>query len=158
MSDDIQPDILPPAPVNDVENVDPDDVLRYTQTVRRTVIQDLTKHGIPVADETRMGYLNDMLAGLDRVAISQKRIKVEEKTNDKALAIANAVVEGILRTPGVANLRKVEGGRVIDQVPTLDDRIVPAPELVPGETEVGALPDNLENFQRRMAAKEVSND
>lgn len=122
-----------------------DEVLDYTQKVRRGVVKDLLKNGMVPGDNSDRTLLMNMLDGLDRQAVNLKRIKAEEKAAT-GMSEATALVAQLLKEAGRTRL---DTGDVVDAevrvVPSLGDDI-PRPDLVPGEMEISPRQTNYEEF------------
>jgi hypothetical protein len=122
-----------------------DEVLDFTQKVRRGVIKDLLKNGMVPGDNSDRSLLTSMLDGLDRQAVGIKRIKAEEKAAS-GMSEASALAAQLLKEAGRT---RIGGDDVVDvpvrEVPTLGDD-VPRPQLVPGETDISPRQSNYEEF------------
>jgi len=118
-----------------------DEVLKYTQGVRKELVKDLTFGGMPTAEENRK-LLLATLKDMDSNALGNKKIKVEEKVG-MSQANANALVAEVLRVVGNGDAFVIEGSA--RTAPSLPDTIG-LPNLVPGETDINAKPISYENF------------
>lgn len=125
--------------------------LLYTQKIRRGYIDEAVRGNVLQTGERGdkalvLQALNDM----DRQALTNKRIKADE-TNGAATAQAANIVASMLERMGSSAMR--EPVPVVGVVsPSLPDSI-PAPVLVPGETEVGAAPLTYKTFMSAQSAK-----
>lgn len=125
--------------------------LLYTQKIRRGYIDDAIKNNVLQTGERGdkalvLQTLNDM----DRQALTNKRIKADE-TNGAATAQAANIVASMLERMGNNAMR--ETAPITNTTsPSLPDSI-PAPVLVPGETEVGAAPLTYKTFMTAQNAK-----
>jgi hypothetical protein len=120
-----------------------DEVLDYTQRVRRTVVTELTKGGIP-GDNNDRALLVQALDGLDRQAMGVKRIKADEKSAS-GLSEASALVAQLLREAGRSRQNHDVIDVVVREAPTLGAD-VPRPQLVPGELDIAPRQMNYDEF------------
>lgn len=110
-----------------------DQVLAFTQGIRVKAIGTLTQRGAVPEENSDRNFLINMLDGLDRQALGNKRLKVDEQTNNGMVNAANLVAHLLNTVTGVKRLdNEVIEGHV---TPVLGNE-VPTPQLVPGETEV----------------------
>ena len=79
--------------------LDDDQVLDYTQVVRRNIVRTLTSKGYVPDDNSDRNMLMNALDGLDRAAISNKRIKVESKQADNDAAAASIIAKMLNLVP-----------------------------------------------------------
>lgn len=138
------------APADFVPMTD-DQALNYTQQIRRgfidAAIQEKVLHKGEVKEKALvMSVLSDM----DRTALTNKRIKVEEKSG-AINGSAALVVASMLARMGSNTLRE-EVPVAAKAPPSLPDTI-PAPELVPGETDTAAVPMNYNSFMEAQAKR-----
>lgn len=124
--------------------------LDYTQSMRKRVVGSLLKDGDAIpSDPKDKVIMLQALADMDRVSLGKKRISAD-KDNAASQAAAAAVIAQMLRDPRAAITGRVEGGRdVAPQLPSA----VETPQILPGELDIHARPDNYESFQRRTGAE-----
>jgi len=121
------------TPINSFEAMSEDQVLAYTQSKRRAIVEEITKEGAIPKDRSEATLLIQALDGMDRSALTQKRIKADEKASD-AMAGSAAIVAKLLNSIG--STRPADTVDVVArETPTLGDDI-PDPVLVPGETTI----------------------
>jgi len=143
-------------PINVPAKFESDDaVLDFTLDVRRTMVAEFTRGGLPINDKDQMVMLQETLRGLDSVAIGRKRIKVEEKSNADLNESRQAIAE-LLRQQAAHRQRGtlIEGETVPTAVIPVLDESIPRPTVVDGELEVGAKPMNYESFMQAQRAKD----
>lgn len=130
--------------------VDGDAVLLETLAMRRRVVAKLTQTKIPDADTEDIRVLDQMLSGMERIALGKMRIKVEEQANQTAEG-ASLLIGQLLTQVSTAQNPFVLAGdpNVIDVpsrvVPVLPET-VPPPQLVEGETATAAPQQSYESF------------
>lgn len=133
------------------EVVNDDQVLDYTQGIRRQLIGHLTKDGKMPADLKEQSMLLQTLDGMDRVALGRKRIKVEEKANNNQAAMAGLVAHMLTNVRRGRGLNAdgtpiaAAGSAPARSAPVLSDSI-PEPVLVPGETSAAPMRMSWEDF------------
>lgn len=129
---------------NDVQGMDEDQVLAYTQGKRRKIVEGVMKDNKIPQDRLEATLLIQALDGMDRAALTSKRIKADEKAAD-AMAGSAAVVANLLTSMG----KSKPADDIIDmparEVPLLGEDI-PPPSLVPGETEVAPKQMDFDSF------------
>lgn len=136
--------IHPPMPAVIVRESD-DDILARSHELRKRIVCTLTKDGtqIPVADPRQMQVLVQALDGMDRQALGNKRIKLEEqvnKTQEEAAGLIGALLQR------VTSQKPFEAIDVIArEAPTLPAS-VPPPRLVEGETATAAPQQDYDSF------------
>lgn len=114
------------------ESLSEDQVLAYTQHKRKAIVQELTKTGAVPEDNSSRNMLLQALDGMDRAALTSKRIKSEEKNGGMAGA-ASLVAALLTQVTG----KKLTSDIIDPNRPTpLLGQDVPPPQLVPGETEI----------------------
>lgn len=130
-----------------VETEDQD--LQFAQGVRKKLVGDLTKTGMPQDKESRM-ILLQALDGMDRSALGRKRIKVEEDAG-KNQAQFSGVIADLLRqqNPNAAVIASQASGAVSRPAPVLGSE-VPDPILVEGETSTANSQLTYDSFISKM--------
>lgn len=143
------PMVVPAEPMSD------DQALQYTQGLRKQIIGTLTKGGtqLPVADKNQMAIILQAADGLDRAALGNKRIKVEEQAN-KTQEEAAGIIGQLLQT--VTSQKPFEAidveSRPVREAPALPAD-VPPPTLVDGETATTAPQQDYASFMDAHAPK-----
>lgn len=114
-----------------IELITEDDVIQYTRSKRKDLVEELTKNGAP-KDKDEQHVLLSALDGLDRSALTRLKIKTEETNNKNQQNIA-ALMAKVLTSINPSETFVVEG--TCREIPILDERI-PDPILVAGETDL----------------------
>jgi hypothetical protein len=124
-----------------------DEVLARTRGVRLKIVSSLTKteNGFP-ADPDEAKLLIKALDGLDKQALTTKRMKVDEKIAAGAAASGKEIIAALLSK--VSHAYQGSGPTIIIEAPVLSLDEVPQPELLPGETELGTKQLNFETFMQ----------
>lgn len=118
--------------------------LLYTQKIRRGYIdQAIQGKVLQTGERGDKALLLQTLNDMDRAALTNKRIKADEK-NGAVTAQAASVVASMLERMSSGSLRQ-NTPTGVGPAPSLPDT-VPAPTLVPGETEVGAAGMTYKSF------------
>lgn len=123
-------------PVLDAASMTDDQVLRLTQGIRVNIVRELTKKaaangGLPGDMEDREALFKQ-LDGLDKLAISRKRIEADREQST-GVSQAVGLISQLLRQ---SKSHYGDLPDAADREPPRLDNSVPAPELVFGETEV----------------------
>lgn len=130
-----------------------DELLGFTQMMRKKLIDAITKHGEQMPDDPKLQYvLLTALTDIDRQAVNLKKIGAQERANE-ADRLAAAAITAMLnklggRHPFEQNIIDVE----IEEAPApaLDADGLPPLELAPGETDIGIESRNFEQFMAEM--------
>jgi hypothetical protein len=140
-------EVLPEVTAADVP--DEDQVLAYTHQQRKRIVKELTEKGVPVTDTKQMSILLGTLDGMDRQALSRKRMNADKEIA-KGQQDANAeLLASVLKNiPNVA--RPPEGTPISGEqaAPRLPDNIQ-AGTLVEGQTEKAPPQDTYQSFMAR---------
>lgn len=125
-----------------------DEILTHSHELRKRIVNKLTNNGtaIPVDDRAQMTALIQTLDGMDRQALGNKRIKVEEQAN-RTQEQAASTIASLLQAVTAQRPFEQAIPVVAREVPTLP-ATVPPPQLVEGETAVTAQQHDYDSFQR----------
>lgn len=115
-----------------------DEILAFTQGVRKQIIQKVVANGIPDDPKSQMVLL--AAAGdMDRQALTKKRLNNDNNNaaadREAQLAIASIYQQVGNRSPFEATAGNVLEGTV--RVVEVPEKLVPHLELVPGEMDIG---------------------
>lgn len=127
-----------------------DDILASAHDMRKRIVNKLTNNGtaIPVDDRAQLAALIQTLDGMDRQALGNKRIKVEEAAN-RTQEEAAGLISQLLQK--VTSQKPFEATDVVArEVPALPAS-VPAPTLVDGETATTAPQQDYDSFQAQFS-------
>jgi hypothetical protein len=142
-----------------------DEILAHSHELRKRIVKTITKDGtqIPVEDPRQMAALLQTLDGMDRQALGNKRIKVDEKANQTQEQAAGMIAQLLQKVtsqkPFELDVLDVEA-REVRAAPQLPAD-VPPPRLVEGETATVALQQDYDTFVAQtspMLSGERSND
>lgn len=128
--------------------LDDDQVLDYTQRMRRSIVAELTKSGVVPSENADRNMLMNALDGLDRAAINNKRIKVDSAAVEND-ALAASIIAKLLNQ---VQMPKRNDDDVID-VHGVDKSLpssIPEPLLVPYETEVNPQQLDYDSFMSKV--------
>lgn len=118
--------------------LDDDQVLAYTQSVRKNIVTELTKGKAFPQDKGEQILLMQALDGMDRAALTNKRIKSDEKTQNDVAGAASMIAQMLSQMGGMVQMPKVNDDNVVDVEPKMLTEEIPEPVLVPGETEINS--------------------
>lgn len=129
-----------PAP-----EIDTQESLAYTLDLRKRLIGDmLSEEGIPPKDTKDRAIFLQALDGIDRQALTVKRMSVDKGIGDKQ-AEAAAMMAALFADPRALR-QPTEGGRL--DVPELPEEIVPT-RVIPGELSYDHGTDTYDKFIER---------
>lgn len=131
-----------------VGDLNEEQVLARTRGVRLKIVDSLTKTASFPADPDDAKLLIKALDGLDKQALTTKRMKVDEAIAQGAAASGKEIIAALLSRVGHAYNAGGNGSMIIIEAPTLSLDEVPQPELLPGETEMGTKQLNFETFMQ----------
>lgn len=103
-------------------------LLERVQSIRTTIINDLTVDGIPSNKDDR-AFLLETMKDVDKSIMGKAKIKVADKTGEQNANSAKMIAEILSRHSARPN-------QVRNQLPVLDPSIV-ITDLVEGETTMG---------------------
>lgn len=138
-----------PAPVENTQPLGEDEVLDFTQRMRKGLVDDMTGNGTryPSDPKDRTHFLM-ALDGLDRQALSKKKIASDEKVADAdrlAASVINSVFAKFSKGDPFISQQPIEGE--FTRVPPRPDlNLLPAIEIVPGETDIGTSELTFDSF------------
>lgn len=125
----------------EIDVMDDDLVLSITQRRKLDLVNKMANEIHTKDFETINTYVN-VLNSLDRVALSNKKLKADERANDK-LANAATLVQAMLRNLNPSSKELPLSGNTgeFKELPDL-----PTPEIVPGEMLIGVEHLSKEQF------------
>lgn len=126
-------------------NMTEDEVLHYTQGIRKDLVDDIIKEGVPTDNETRYALLTT-LGDMDKQAMGNKKIAASLVGSESDRLVANALVMLGQQLQGKNPYEKDIGG----DIPTVDFTMLPSADLVPGEDEQGISSEKYDEFMGRM--------
>jgi len=144
--------------IANMEVLDDDQALAFTQKARRKIVSKILEKGEIPEDKGEQIMLLQALDGMDRAALGNKRIKADEKASD-ALGDSSALIAQML-TQMAGNVKLAKSEDIVDveakdiTAPALPDTI-PDPILVPGETTIGAPQLDYDSFMNSMNGREI---
>ena len=106
------------------------DILKRTQVIRNSLVTKLMRSGQVPDDINQQRMLLDVVNSMDKSTLQKAKVKAEDKSNENKEAKAKAVAQFLLEA------RKRQQTLPIVESAELPQS-VPAPELVPGETDIG---------------------
>lgn len=134
-----------------------DQVLAYTQGKRKFIVDTLLKDNKIPGDRAELTLLVQSLDGMDRAALTNKRIKADEKASEATAGSAAAIAKLLTELGG--RQKNFHNDDVTDltprEAPVLGSHI-PDPVLVPGETDVSSPQLDFESFTARFQSRSNS--
>lgn len=115
------------------------DILSQTQTIRKSMVTKLMQSGQVPEDLNSQRMLLEVVNSMDKSTIQKAKIKSEDKSNQSKEVKAKLVAQFLLEAR-----KKQQALPVVDSAEL--PQSVPAPELVPGETDIGTQDLNYDVF------------
>lgn len=115
------------------------DILKRTQVIRNSLVTKLMRSGQVPDDIHQQRMLLDVVNSMDKSTLQKAKVKAEDKSNESKEARAKAVAQFLLEAR-----KKQQALPVVDSAEL--PQSVPAPELVPGETDIGMQDLSYETF------------
>lgn len=154
MSDDpVEGEYIPNEPPGDVideeEDLSAEGLLKYSQGVRKNLVKDMTRGGLPQEKSDRQVLLQ-ALHDMDQTSVNRLKLDVD-KENAANGRLAQDLVEKLFNhnPRGLA----VDPGHEVDHNPAPKEDDLPAVELEEGETEIGMRQETSKEFLERMESK-----
>lgn len=119
-----------------------DQVLAYTLSKRKKIVDELTRENKIPEDKTEVSLLVSALDGMDRAALSQKRLKADEKASQGMAGAAAAIAKLLTQV----NSRGSNQPDIDTGEPKVLGPDIPDPQLVPGETEINPGQMDFDSF------------
>jgi hypothetical protein len=122
-------------------DVDPSEVVKFTQRLRYQMVGDLTDHGGNVRGDNK--ELASLLRDMDRSALTQRELNIQEDSRqDGRLAIeAYKEFRGMLGQDPFS-----QGGTIQRRRDPTEGLVLPPAELVPGEDHQGEQSLNIDDY------------
>jgi len=128
-----------------------DDVLNYTQNVRKQFVDQLTEYGTKMpADKGEASLMLQALTDMDRVAISKKKLVIEQGQSE-ADRLASQIIARLAQNTKLDVFATVEGS--YEEI-TPDLSQLPHIELVAGVTGIGVEDNNYDSFVDSLTEEE----
>jgi hypothetical protein len=108
--------------------------LNYTREIRKSLITDMTKSGMPTETKDRAMLLM-ALDGVDKAALAKKKIKSDEGISNKNLV----AVETIAHIFNTKNVREIPPSEIIGEIKEVTD-------VIDVSINEGELSQNSENM------------
>lgn len=153
MSDAVEGEYIPNEPPGDIidesEDLSAEGLLKYSQGVRKNLVKDMTRDGIP-QDKSDRQVLLQALHDMDQTSVNRLKLDVD-KENAANGRLAQDLVEKLFNhnPRGLA----VNPGHETDRIPAPKDDEIPDVELEEGETEIGLRQETSQDFLKRMESK-----
>lgn len=131
-----------------------EDDLSYTRELRKTLLTELLSGDSAKKDPrivaTAAGVLNDM----DRVSMTRKKMKHEEKISADANASQAAMVALMLKRIRPGQFHGQTSEEIVrKEIPSLSSKDVPD-KLEPGATAIGTINGDFDSFKKAYREKE----
>ena len=127
-------------------NMTEDEILQYTQNIRKDMVEKIIEGGVPTDNETRYALLS-ALGDMDKQAMGNKKIAASLIGSESDRLVANALIMLGNQLQGRNPYEKEIGS---GDIPEVDFAMLPATELTPGEDEQGISSEKYDEFMGRM--------
>lgn len=143
-----------PANVAEQQVMSDDDVLFYTQGVRKSLVHEMTKDGLPAEKGDRMVLLA-ALGDMDRSALGNKKIGAKERAGqaDRQAAMLIAAMTGQLGNKSPFEVAPASN-QPLGRAPVLDESGLQELTLAPGETEIGLANVGFDEFMSKVESQQ----
>jgi hypothetical protein len=129
---------------NELVNIEDSD-LEFTRAKRKELVAAITEKGMPTETKDRLTLLA-ALDGMDKAALSKKKIKSDEGVSDKNVQAIETITK-LFADARLKNMSKVVGS-LEASIPVLREDL-PLPVLVPGELDEQSDSEDYEAFTHR---------
>ena len=135
-----------------------DDILNFTQGIRKDFVDELVKPGLP-SDKDDRGLLLELLKDMDRTSLGRMKMNVKERELDMAaqtqMALERITRQFGERSPFLAKdpSEKLDATVIEQAAPHLNNNELPELTLVEGETLVGVEEIRYDSFMAEAEQK-----
>lgn len=143
------------APVEDLEPMDYDKALSYSQLHRRRIVDSLMAGPQVTSDTKELSVVLKALSDMDKSVLMERKNNIDQGSADSSKAVAEAMREFITSQNNINPFARTSDGSVTSMTPTtvipeVDLEKLGEYELVDGETEVGVISETYNEFIDRM--------
>jgi len=132
--------------------------LRYTQRVRKKVVEEFTNNGTVVPRDTKeVGVLLKALDGMDRTALDERKNTIDQGNADTSKRVADAL-HVFIKEQKNTNPFKRDPNNPHGVIPQIDKTLLGEFEIKPGEKEIGISTESADNFLDRMSRQDSEDD
>lgn len=132
-----------------------EETLRYSQNIRRRIVDEHTKEALP-KDLDTMKVVLSALKDMDRTALDERKNVIDQGNADSSRQVAEAMNEFIKlqRNRNPFMRADDDSPSAVGQVPQVDPSELGNHEVVPGEDEIGIVTETADEFMARMKSAE----
>jgi hypothetical protein len=127
-----------------------ENLLNYTQMVRKRLINSITARGMPIDKDERM-QLMQALRDMDQTSVNRLRLDVENKSADNNRAAQEIISQLYQVNPYGLRARP---GEERDSYPEPEVKDLPDMEFDEGEKHIGLVTESSNDFIKRMESEE----
>jgi hypothetical protein len=122
-------------------DVDPGEVVKFTQRLRYQMVGDLTNHGAKISGDNK--ELASLLRDMDRSALTQRELNIQEDSRQDG----RVAIEAYAKFRGLVGKDPfTQGGTVQRRRDPTEGVVLPQVELVPGEDHQGEFALNIDDY------------
>lgn len=142
----------------EIDVLDYEATLRFSQGLRRQIVGALTKGGVPT-DKDSVDMILRSLKDMDATAINDRKNNIDQGMADSSKTVAEAMREFVtLQMNRNPFERTPDGEAKPTTVPTVDLEKLGDFELVAGEDEIGTVQETSAEFMERMLGSKDQDD
>lgn len=143
------------APVEDLEPMDYDKALSYSQIHRRRIVDSLMAGPQVTSDTKELSVVLKALSDMDKSVLMERKNNIDQGSADSSKAVAEAMREFITGQNNTNPFARKADGSVTEPVPTtvipeVDMEKLGEHQLVDGEDEIGVISETYNEFMNRM--------
>lgn len=142
------------APVEDLEPMDYDKALSYSQIHRRRIVDSLMAGPQVTSDTKELSVVLKALSDMDKSVLMERKNNIDQGSADSSKAVAEAMREFITGQNNINPFARKADGSVTEPtatvIPEVDLEKLGEYELVDGEDEVGVISETYNEFIDRM--------
>lgn len=156
MSDDMEGEFLPYDPDTEEENgsarelddevLSNEEMLNFSQKIRKGLVSDMTRKGMP-EDKDERSTLLQALRDMDQTSVNRLRLDVD-KENNAGNRAAQEIVNRLYQVNPYG--LRARPGEERDDIPEPEVGEIPEIEFSEGEKEVGLITETASDFLKRM--------
>lgn len=128
-----------------------EEVLRYSQNIRRTIVSSYMEQGVP-KDVKETGMVLKALADMDKSALEERKNAIDSGNADSSRKVAEAMQEFIRLQKNRNPFQRDSDDQPVGAVPELTLEQLGDFELAPGETDIETIQETADDFLERMEA------
>lgn len=129
------------------------ETLRYTQSLRKRLVDEYTKSGMEklIEDEKSVDRMLKALKDMDTQVLNERKNEIDQHGADSSREVADAMKQLVEMQQNQNPFKRQADGSILT-VPTVDEGKLGTHDLVEGEAEQGVVMETSGEFFARMEA------